>query len=112
MFGHKKILKKKSILLCILFPISVLFLINLNIDDNHKHQNKVKSYINPDVNIFDLGSLLNPSMVYDNIECIKSAFSIVQTVLCTHDIKTDVYVSKDILSNGCWECDILSEFSF
>ena len=102
MFVNINLTREKTILLLIL--LSAIFLFTINFYGGH---NKLKSYINPNVKIFNLGSPLNPTKRYDEILCRMSAFSVLNALLCVHDITKDIYVSKNIMTYGCWECDIL-----
>lgn len=62
------------------------------------------------VKFFDLSGAIVPNTTYDQIPCRKSALIIVETTLCVHTIKNDVYVSGSIWNNGVWEENILSEY--
>lgn len=62
------------------------------------------------VKLFDLSGAIVPNTTYDQISCRKSALIIVETTLCVHTIKDDVYVSGSIWRDGVWEENILSEY--
>ena len=70
---------------------------------------KIKNKGKPHIEIFDLSSPLEPVYVYEDIKCRSSAKVYVETTLCVHDLKKDVWVSASIWKNGIWERDIIGK---
>jgi hypothetical protein len=64
----------------------------------------------PNVKIFNFKKPQEPAVLYDKIECIKSAVMVVSTTICLHDLDKDVYVSKTLKKDGVWEFKIVSKF--
>lgn len=83
-------------------------LIIKNFTNNDDKQKQIKE--STLVKVFDLSGDIVPNTTYDQIPCRKSALIIVETTLCVHTIKNDVYVSGSIWNNGVWEENILSEY--
>jgi hypothetical protein len=82
-------------------------------DNDKKIKNKslnINYAEKPNVNIFNLSAPLQPSELYESIQCTDSMIYIVKTTLCVHDIKVDMHVSGTILARGAWEAHILSIF--
>ncbi len=104
-FSHNSKQKFKKILILLILLV-VLVIINKN-DQlfNQKVINKNDEF----VNIFDLGSKLDPNETYFSIKCRKSMKIIVSTTLCIHDLNNDVYVSNSIWNDGIWEKNILGK---
>lgn len=70
-------------------------------------QEKIK---NDHVKVIDLASPLEPKDIYEGIPCRTSATVFIETILCVHDPKKDLYVSKSIWENGIWERSIITSF--
>ena len=63
---------------------------------------------NKSVIVIDLSSPLEPKSLYEPIKCRKSAYFIVRTTLCVHDLDKDIHVSGSIWRDGVWEPHALS----
>ena len=63
---------------------------------------------NVNVNIFNMSGQLEPSHVYERIECRRSARFVVTTQLCLYNTSSDMFVSASIWQTGAWEAHILS----
>lgn len=100
--------KKNYIFLIFVLVIFVIFFKenpSINSDISEKKENSLG------INILDLNIPLEPVDVFEKIKCRLSQKVVVQTTLCIHDIDSDVFVSKSIWEEGCWEKDILSNFT-
>ena len=96
--------RKLNLIQIILLLVAILFVIYFfesNYNDMKKTQKKYDTI--PRVDIFDLGTALNPAKTYEKIQCRKSSVLVVQTMLCVHDINKDVHVSSTLLRDGCWD---------
>ncbi len=67
---------------------------------------------NKSVIVIDLTSQLEPKSLYEPIKCRKSAYFIVRTTLCVHDLDKDIHVSGSIWRDGVWEQHALSKFEY
>jgi hypothetical protein len=62
------------------------------------------------LNIIDLSHQLNPTDVYEPIQCRISAEFVIKTLLCVHNRTNDYIISGEILSNGFFEGYVLGPF--
>lgn len=85
-------------------------LIDQSVEKSIEKKETIKTEISDvaDIMFFDLGNSLEPSDIYDQVKCRKSAKFIVETTLCVHPIEKDIYVSLSIWNNGFWEEKTLS----
>ncbi len=62
------------------------------------------------LNIIDLSQQLDPTDVYESIQCRISAEFVIKTLLCVHNRTNDYIISGEILSNGFFEGYVLGPF--
>jgi hypothetical protein len=78
--------------------------------DANAPKERLETLTNAHIKTFDLRSELEPSELYDPIRCRTSEKILVQTILCIHDLKKDVFVSEYIWRDGVWERKIIGKF--
>ena len=87
------------LLIFIFICIYVYFYPNIN---NFKSKQKL--------NIIDLSQPLNPTDVYEPIQCRISAEFVIKALLCVHNRTNDYIISGEILTNGFFEGYVLGPF--
>ena len=97
----KKFQKNKIcfLLIFIFICINVYFYRNIN---NFKSKQKL--------NVIDLSQPLNPTDIYEPIQCRISAEFVIKALLCVHNRTNDYIISGEILSNGFFEGYVLGPF--
>jgi hypothetical protein len=93
--------KNKIYFLTIFLFISIYFFF-------YPKTNNFKS--NQKLNIIDLSQPLNPTDVYEPIQCRISAEFVIKALLCVHNRTNDYIISGEILSNGFFEGYVLGPF--
>ena len=93
--------KNKIYFLTIFIFISIYFFF-------YQKTNNFKS--NQKLNIIDLSQPLNPTDVYEPIQCRISAEFVIKALLCGHNRTNDYIISGEILSNGFFEGYVLGPF--
>ena len=99
-----------------LFSILVLLIISFGLlihtyINNYKYQmnllfkHQELMQIKKHLKIYDL----NKNNTY-NFDCVKTAEIFVKITICIHNLKNDIYISKNLKSNGVWELDMLTLF--
>lgn len=108
----------KKIILIVSLVLVTVFLYNHQStkprqkEENKKTRNESRSTEEPHIKIFDLSAPLEPSEVYEPIQCRTSAKLFVETTLCIHDLKRDIWVSGAIWKDGLWEKWVIGKNSF
>ena len=64
------------------------------------------------VEIFDLSQPLEPSYIYENINCVGSHILSYSCILCVHNLENDVFVSASIVKQGVWENHVTRNYKF
>ncbi len=97
---NKSVLKILLILIILLFAYTIF--------TTKSKTNNFKS--NQKLNIIDLSQPLNPTDVYEPIQCRISAEFVIKALLCVHNRTNDYIISAEILSNGFFEGYVLGPF--
>lgn len=106
---------KKIIVIVFLVLVTVFLYNNQSTKPQQKEaviktSNENRSTEEAHIKIFDLSGPLEPSEVYEPIQCRTSAKLFVETTLCIHDLKRDIWVSGAIWKDGLWERWVIGKY--